>query len=229
MGRMSSMQVAHSLRLRVFGKHIRGEHFRPVESHDIGEKRCQICATPHLAQKHGPLKKRRVLKRYEKAPPEKGYVLFETGYGPSGCPIGTFGEVARTTMIMRAFREICDIPEIDLFFDDLDGIRCRATFQTSELASICKNPDICSRSIWGIRKAITTTRCCDASLILLGLNTNFIPRPSFIILAFLTRCCCGNYDEITKAMLKSLREERRQTILFSCPSIPKWAVFCMFR
>ena len=48
---------------------------------------------------------RRVLKRYEKAPPEKGYVLFETGYGPSGLPhIGTFGEVARTTMVRNAFR-----------------------------------------------------------------------------------------------------------------------------
>ena len=47
---------------------------------------------------------RRVLKRYAKAPPEKGYVLFSTGYGPSGLPhIGTFGEVARTTMIQRAF------------------------------------------------------------------------------------------------------------------------------
>ena len=47
---------------------------------------------------------RRLLKRYEKAPPEKGFVLFETGYGPSGLPhIGTFGEVLRTTMIRRAF------------------------------------------------------------------------------------------------------------------------------
>ena len=35
---------------------------------------------------------RRILKRFEKKPPEKGYVLFETGYGPSGLPhIGTFG------------------------------------------------------------------------------------------------------------------------------------------
>jgi lysyl-tRNA synthetase class 1 len=48
---------------------------------------------------------RRVLKRYEAAPPQKGYVLFETGYGPSGLPhIGTFGEVQRTTMIRRASR-----------------------------------------------------------------------------------------------------------------------------
>ena len=29
---------------------------------------------------------RKLVKRYEKAPPEKGYVLFETGYGPSGLP-----------------------------------------------------------------------------------------------------------------------------------------------
>ncbi len=42
---------------------------------------------------------RRVLKRYEGGAPEKGYVLFETGYGPSGLPhIGTFGEVLRTTI-----------------------------------------------------------------------------------------------------------------------------------
>ena len=50
---------------------------------------------------------RRLLKRYEKKPPEKGYVLFETGYGPSGLPhIGTFGEVARTTMVRRAFEQL---------------------------------------------------------------------------------------------------------------------------
>ena len=68
---------------------------------------------------------RRLLKRYEKAPPEKGYVLFETGYGPSGLPhIGTFGEVLRTTMIRRAFEVISDIPtRLICFSDDLDGMR----------------------------------------------------------------------------------------------------------
>jgi lysyl-tRNA synthetase class 1 len=68
---------------------------------------------------------RRLLKRYEKAPPEKGYVLFETGYGPSGLPhIGTFGEVARTTMVRRAFEVICDIPtRLICFSDDMDGLR----------------------------------------------------------------------------------------------------------
>jgi lysyl-tRNA synthetase class 1 len=57
--------------------------------------------------------------------PDKGYVLFETGYGPSGLPhIGTFGEVARTTMVRRAFEQISDIPtRLLVFSDDMDGMR----------------------------------------------------------------------------------------------------------
>ncbi|MFV2034331.1 MAG: lysine--tRNA ligase [Halocynthiibacter sp.] len=76
---------------------------------------------------------RRVLKRVErKGPdsgpdsgPDKGYVLFQTGYGPSGLPhIGTFGEVARTTMVRRAFEMISDIPtRLLCFSDDMDGFR----------------------------------------------------------------------------------------------------------
>ena len=34
-------------------------------------------------------------------------VILETGYGPSGLPhMGTFGEVARTTMVRNAFRAL---------------------------------------------------------------------------------------------------------------------------
>ena len=79
-----------------------------------------------LASKAWPFEEaRRVAKRYEKAPPEKGYVLFETGYGPSGLPhIGTFGEVLRTSMVRRAFEAISDIPTTLISFsDDLDGLR----------------------------------------------------------------------------------------------------------
>ena len=54
-------------------------------------------------------------------------VLFETGYGPSGLPhIGTFGEVARTTMVRHAFRVLSDdqIPtRLLAFSDDMDGLR----------------------------------------------------------------------------------------------------------
>ena len=54
-------------------------------------------------------------------------VLFETGYGPSGLPhIGTFGEVARTTMVRHAFRVLTgDSVKTRLlaFSDDMDGLR----------------------------------------------------------------------------------------------------------
>ncbi len=56
---------------------------------------------------------------------DKGYVLFETGYGPSGLPhLGTFGEVVRTTMVRKAFEAISDIPtKLFAFSDDMDGLR----------------------------------------------------------------------------------------------------------
>ncbi len=68
---------------------------------------------------------RKLAARYANAPPEKGYVLFETGYGPSGLPhIGTFGEVARTSMVRHAFATISDIPtRLICISDDMDGMR----------------------------------------------------------------------------------------------------------
>ena len=68
---------------------------------------------------------RALLKRIGGKAPKKGYVLFETGYGPSGLPhIGTFGEVARTTMVRHAFSLLCDIPtKLFCFSDDMDGLR----------------------------------------------------------------------------------------------------------
>lgn len=52
-------------------------------------------------------------------------VVFETGYGPSGLPhIGTFGEVARTTWVRRAFQLMSDTPtRLVAFSDDMDGLR----------------------------------------------------------------------------------------------------------
>ncbi|MGK2910020.1 MAG: lysine--tRNA ligase, partial [Sphingobium sp.] len=68
---------------------------------------------------------RKLLKRYPNGAPEKGYVLFETGYGPSGLPhIGTFNEVLRTTMVRNAFHALSDIPtRLIAFSDDMDGLR----------------------------------------------------------------------------------------------------------
>jgi lysyl-tRNA synthetase class 1 len=55
----------------------------------------------------------------------KRMALFETGYGPSGLPhIGTFGEVARTSWVRRAYTELTGAPSRLLAFsDDMDGLR----------------------------------------------------------------------------------------------------------
>ena len=56
---------------------------------------------------------------------KKNKIVLQTGYGPSGLPhIGTFGEVARTSMVVNALNHITDIPkEIITFSDDMDGLR----------------------------------------------------------------------------------------------------------
>ncbi|WEX09084.1 lysine--tRNA ligase [Chelativorans sp. AA-79] len=69
---------------------------------------------------------RKIVKRYEgRSFPET--VIFETGYGPSGLPhIGTFGEVARTSMVRHAFRVITGDKvktKLICFSDDMDGMR----------------------------------------------------------------------------------------------------------
>ena len=68
---------------------------------------------------------RKLVERLGGRIPDKGYVLFETGYGPSGLPhIGTFGEVVRTTMVRHAFAGLCDMPtKLFAFSDDMDGLR----------------------------------------------------------------------------------------------------------
>ncbi len=56
---------------------------------------------------------------------KKGKIILQTGYGPSGLPhIGTFGEVARTSMLVNALNYLTDVPkEIITFSDDMDGLR----------------------------------------------------------------------------------------------------------
>src|ERR1700760_1899490 len=68
---------------------------------------------------------RKIVARLKKTP--KDTVIFETGYGPSGLPhIGTFGEVARTTMVRHAFRVLTGDrikTRLIAFSDDMDGLR----------------------------------------------------------------------------------------------------------
>ncbi len=68
---------------------------------------------------------RKLIKERKKIYEKKGRITLQTGYGPSGLPhIGTFAEVARTTMMVNAIKQLVDIPtEIITFSDDMDGLR----------------------------------------------------------------------------------------------------------
>ncbi len=68
---------------------------------------------------------RKLVKERQKIYEKKGKITLQTGYGPSGLPhIGTFAEVARTTMMVNAIKQLIDVPtEIITFSDDMDGLR----------------------------------------------------------------------------------------------------------
>ena len=68
---------------------------------------------------------KKILKERKKDIENKGKIVLQTGYGPSGLPhIGTFGEVARTSMVVNALTQLTDVPkEIITFSDDMDGLR----------------------------------------------------------------------------------------------------------
>ena len=68
---------------------------------------------------------RKMLRERKSFIEKKGKITLQTGYGPSGLPhIGTFGEVARTSMMVNALKQLTDLPaEIITFSDDMDGLR----------------------------------------------------------------------------------------------------------
>ena len=68
---------------------------------------------------------KKILRERKKYIDQKRKIILQTGYGPSGLPhIGTFGEVASTSMLVNALNELTDLPkEIITFSDDMDGLR----------------------------------------------------------------------------------------------------------
>ncbi len=166
---------------------------------------------------------RRLVKRYEKAPPEKGHVLFETGYGPSGLPhIGTFGEVARTTMIRRAFELLSDIPtRLLCFSDDMDGMR--------KVPDNVPNPEMLREHL---QRPLTSVPDPFGEFESFGHHNNAMLRRFLDTFGFdyefasateyyksgkldeILLRCAERYDAIMAIMLPSLGEERRQT--YSC-------------
>ena len=173
---------------------------------------------------------RRVLKRYQNAPPEKGHVIFETGYGPSGLPhIGTFGEVARTSMVMRAFSELSDIPcKLICFSDDLDGMR--------KVPNNIPNQRMLEENL---QKPLTSVpdpfdkfesfgehnnELLKTFLNKFNFKYDFISATEFYRSGRFDRIlikAAEKYDEIMSVMLKSLRDDRRETYSIFLPIHPE--------
>ena len=173
---------------------------------------------------------RKLVKRYAKAPPAKGHVLFETGYGPSGLPhIGTFGEVARTSMIRSAFEAISDIPtRLICFSDDLDGMRkvpenlqnfesLRAHLQRP-LTSV---PDPFGEfDSFGDHNNAMLRRFLDT----FGFEYEFYSATEFYKTGQfddVLKRAVEKYDEVMAVMLKSLRDERAATYSIFLPIHPE--------
>ncbi|MDP3747954.1 MAG: lysine--tRNA ligase [Phenylobacterium sp.] len=159
-------------------------------------------------------------------------VVFETGYGPSGLPhLGTFGEVARTTMVRVAFRALTDdvIPtRLIAFSDDMDGMRkIPPNVPNGELlAQDLDKPLTVVRDPFGTHESFgahNNARLC-AFLDGFGFDYEFVSstdcyrggRFDQTLLTALAR-----FDAIQKIMLPSLGEERRATYSPFLPVSPK--------
>ena len=177
---------------------------------------------------------RKIVARLKRRP--KDEVIFETGYGPSGLPhIGTFGEVARTTMVRHAFRVLTDDKiktRLIAFSDDMDGLR--------------KVPDnVPNRDMMALHLGKPLSRVPDpfsneypsfgaannarlrAFLDRFGFEYEFLSstdcymsgRFDAALLSVLER-----FDAIMDIMLPSLREERAQTYSPFLPISPRTGV-----
>ena len=172
---------------------------------------------------------RRIIKRFEKNPPKNGYALFETGYGPSGLPhIGTFGEVARTSMVIKAFQLLSEIPtRLVCFSDDLDGMR-KVPSNVPNSESLVEYLQLPLTSVpdpfgeyesFGHHNNAMLKRFLDT----FGFEYEFISATEFYRSGKFDKIllrAVEKYDEIMEVMLASLREERQRTYSIFLPIHP---------
>ena len=174
---------------------------------------------------------RKIVKRYEKTefPNE---VIFETGYGPSGLPhIGTFGEVARTSMVIHAFRVLTgDKVKVRLicFSDDMDGMR-RVPDNVPNKEMMEKHigkpltdvPDPFSDDYKSFAEH-NNARLCDF-LDKFNFTYEFASATEYYKHGKFDEMlikACEKYDEIMKVMLPTLGEERQATYSAFLPISP---------
>jgi lysyl-tRNA synthetase class 1 len=165
----------------------------------------------------------------------KDEVIFETGYGPSGLPhIGTFGEVARTTMVRQAFRVLTDdkvATRLIAFSDDMDGLRkVPDNIPNKELVAahlgkpLTKVPDpFGTHPSFAAHNNARLRSFLDA----FGFDYEFLSstecylagRFDAALLRILER-----FDEVMAIMLPSLRAERAETYSPFLPICPRTGI-----
>lgn len=175
---------------------------------------------------------KKIVERYKKTGlPET--VLFETGYGPSGLPhIGTFGEVARTTMVRHAFHVLTEgkvKTRLLCFSDDMDGMRKipdnvpdRAALEPylhMPLTAV-PNPFGGDYESFGHHNNAMLRRFLDT----FGFDYDFASATDYYksgkFDAMLLKAA-EKYDDIMKVMLPTLGEERQATYSPFLPISPK--------
>ena len=176
---------------------------------------------------------RKIVARLKKKP--KDEIIFETGYGPSGLPhIGTFGEVARTTMVRHAFRVLTDDKiktRLIAFSDDMDGLR--------KVPDNVPNKELLEQDLG---KPLTKVRDPFGEYPSFGAHNNARLRKFLDHFGFdyefmsSTECYTSGrfdkalltvlerFDKVMAIMLPSLREERAQTYSPFLPIDPKTGI-----
>ena len=170
------------------------------------------------------------IKRRGKAPE---YVLFETGYGPSGLPhIGTFGEVARTSMVRHAFETMTGLPtRLICFSDDMDGLRkIPDNIPNKEMVRphlgkpLTVVPDPFEQyESFGHHNNAMLRRFLDQ----FGFQYEFVSSTDYYTLGKFDKALLRVlevYDEVMEIMLPSLGDERKATYSPFLPIHPKTGI-----
>ncbi|MGF7008040.1 lysine--tRNA ligase [Aminobacter sp. BE322] len=175
---------------------------------------------------------KKIVERYKKTGlPET--VLFETGYGPSGLPhIGTFGEVARTTMVRHAFHVLTEgkvKTRLLCFSDDMDGMRkipdnvpdrtALEPYLHMPLTAV-PNPFGGDYESFGHHNNAMLRRFLDT----FGFDYEFASATDYYKSGkfdAMLLMAAEKYDDIMKVMLPTLGEERQATYSPFLPISPK--------
>ena len=176
---------------------------------------------------------RKLLKDRGELIKKKNKITFQTGYGPSGLPhIGTFGEVARTTMMINALNHIQKIDhELITFSDDMDGLR-KVPDNVPDGEVLKKNLGKPLTSIPDPFKKYNSFGEHNNEMLrefLKKFNFKFIFKSSTenyrkgVFNNSLSRVL-EKYEEIMNVILPTLREERRKTYCPFLPICPKTGV-----